>query len=239
MRNLILVWALALFASVYAFSEEETYEEYLNYRADTRAAYESLSYEQKEEARNYSDYVEGKIKQGRLNELSDRAMTRLLEVASRELAKRGYSDQAKIMMGEWLYEQRPKFYERDLGDLPGLSQWITERYLVIELILGKDVCRALHLSDMMTFNHAIPVCLACNPVVDVDEYGRHFIESDSGRFRGFAPCVTWWVTEIICMTASSGIGAFICGPISMGTEYLMREYAAPKISPWLWDKVCN
>lgn len=215
------------------------YEDYSVYREETRAAYNSLSREEQEQAKNYASYVEGKIRQGKLVELSDRAMTELFTRASKELKVRGYNAQASEIIFEWNSQYRQLLYSRDIGDHAPLSNWILEHYMTIELILGASLCRTLHLSDIMTFNSTINICLWCSEPVDVTEYGLHFIESESGKYRGLAPCVTWWITEIICMSATSGMGALFCGPVSMGTEYLMREYGAPKLSLWLWEKVCN
>lgn len=174
-------------------------------------------------------------------ERTDKALNGLFWVAIRNLKKHGHYSTAKKMEREW-NEQRGKLYTfmragRDIGDFEPISLWLAAAYEVLEYTLGYEICRALRLSDIKTFNYTIPVVFSpCKH--GFLEFEMHFVHD--AKYRGLAPVVSYWVSVITCSVATYGAGYFfICSPIGMLVELGMDRWAAPWLAPKIYNLACE
>lgn len=180
----------------------------------------------------------------------DTGMNRALQKAIDELNRRGYVADANIIQDEWQSKFGGSLFTqgRDIGDHKGISDWITETYRRIELILGASFCVESHIAAMLTFNNGIPVVLhPCTFPMDgvsgepIDEYRRNFAGkspvSDS-KYNGVVPEACYFACEIACLAATSGIGSILCGGAATVGEKLMATFVAPKLADRIYSKRC-
>lgn len=178
----------------------------------------------------------------RLAEHTARDLDALMKIAAWNLKRKKYYSQASQLEREWKYHRvaLTSFMMEDgraIGDFEPLSQWLAEKYEMLELILGYEVCRALRLSDIKTFNYTIPVVFKpCEH--GLPEFELHFIHDD--RYRGLMPVVSYWATSITCSIATFGAGYFfICSPIAMLVEVGVDKWAAPWLAPRIFNMACS
>ena len=190
-----------------------------------------------------TDQFERDIKAGHLAYDTDRALNALIRLGWYKLSRVGQKEAANKMLreweGQWQGEVSRLWLTRGIGDHRPLSQWLAEKYTMMEFLLGKDVCHALRLDDIKTINFGIPVVISCVDNVDEVEYGRHFIADEVNGYRGLGPVVAFWVTEFACVGFTWGTGFLYCGPIAMGVEYLTKQFVAPRLNHPLWNLVCQ
>src|SRR3972149_2026155 len=117
------------------------------------------------------------IREGRMRERSNMALNAIVRFAAFKLKAKGHKAKANQLIKEW--EGKWSGYimhvGRDLGDHRPLSQWLAEKYAMLELILGADLCHMLRLDDLKIINYAIPVVFSCVDNVNEVEFGKHFI----------------------------------------------------------------
>lgn len=214
-------------------------------------ASEPLEKKHREFARQQTEILRKEVERDGLPALarrSDQALDNLVRRGVSELHKRGWHGLANQKQSEWERNYRGYLSMRvtgygDIGDHKPLSQWLADFYDAIEEKLGVTICKALHLSDIKTFNYAIPVVF--NPctfdmgsvsISRKDEYRNHFAEG--AVYYGLMPVVTYWVVDIACLFGTSGIGVFFCGPIANFAEMACAEWIAPKLSDRVYDRAC-
>lgn len=183
-----------------------------------------------EGARLHAKRFENDVKLGRLTERTKLALDAIVYYAIFNLKMKGTEEslkQAETIKEEW--EHRFKY--RDLGDHEPVSQWLAEKYSVLEFILGTSVMRATRLEDLKIINYAIPVIFKC--VDNVDEYEFYLHE------QPFLGTVSYWSSFWTCVGFTWGTGALYCGPLSKGVEWLVETMAAPRLNSFLWKKSCN
>lgn len=173
------------------------------------------------------------VEQGRLREKTNGALNAIVRFAVYKLKQKGYKKEAAKLLSEWQgqWDGYLVRMDRDLGDHKPLSKWLAEKYDMLELILGADVCHMLRLDDIKIINFAIPVVFACVDNVDEAEYRKHFVP--------LAGTTIYWVSFFACVGGTWGTGFFFCGPISMGCEFLTENFVAPKLSPPAWKLACR
>ena len=175
---------------------------------------------------------------------SDKALDAMVKIAARELRRRGYGDDAEVMEGEFTDRFKGslaasfKFSALGLGDHRPLSRWLAEQYDKLEDRLGPQVMRMTRLSDLKTFNFAIPVVFNPtgdpyeSPVVEwgADEYRLHFVP--------FAGAVGFWTSWLGCSAASWGAGAvtYACSYVGWAVEWIIMKRVAPKWSDKIYQK---
>jgi hypothetical protein len=178
---------------------------------------------------------------------SDQALDRIIAISLRELRKRGDEAWADQREEEWnskysgfLTQMTSSYY--DIGDHKPLVDWLASFYDHLESVLGVTVCKSLHLSDIKTFNFCIPVVFhPCTFSMDqvpgdrIDEYRNHFAEG--AVYYGLVPVVTYWVIDIACMAATSGIG--LCGLAADAGEFVMGKWISPKLSDRVYKSQCG
>lgn len=132
----------------------------------------------------------------------------------------------------------------DIGDHAPLSHWLAETYDKIEASLGVGTCKLLHISDIKTFNFAIPVvfrpCSFPMDAVTIDrehEYRNHFCKG--GVYYGLIPVTLWWTISIGCWTGTSGVGSFLCAIAASSAEAFMGDVIGPRLSDDIYERVCN
>jgi hypothetical protein len=186
------------------------------------------------------------------NKLPDRA-TYALEIllgrAAKELKARGHKVEADRLLAEWKVKHRRIFYTyalatmRDIGDHQALNQWLADKYEMLEIILGVDICKSLHLSDIKTFLYTPPIVFRPStfPMDNVqgeriDEYRRHF--NEGAVYYGLVPVVSYWVIWGACTVGTSGMGAvaMLCGIAGSVGERLLATFVGPKLSDWVYNK---
>lgn len=226
---------LALFLCIPAFADD---------RADAEA-----------HGKRVAQQLRDDLSQGRLThlaKLTDSALEAVVGRAIAELRRQGVWEYADVKETEWRGQYRGFLVahtmmhpsQRDIGDHAPLVKWLADFYNSVEAMIGVDACKALHLSDIKTFNFCIPVVFRpCSFPMDgvliprKDEYQNHFAEGDV--YYGLVPVVTWWAIEIGCMAGTSGIAAFLCGPAAMAGEYAMGKWLAPKLSDLVFSRSCE
>lgn len=198
-------------------------------------------------AREIEDGIENDtVEMPFLKNYVDRAINGALKRAIGELRKKGAQSFADEIEYEWaMYYGESLFVSnRPIGDHKPISQWLSEKYEQIEAILGIEVCEQLHISDIKSINHGVPVSIhPCSFQMDnvsgdrVDEYVRHIAGGPIGddKYYGVLPVISWWAAEIGCLASG---GAFICGPIAMVTEKVMGV-VSPSIGRKIYEKRCG
>ena len=178
----------------------------------------------------------------RFGEHVQRDLDGLMKIAVWNLKRKRFYSQASQLEREWGYQRvaLTDFITEDgrpIGDFDPLSTWLAEKYEMLELLLGKEVCRALRLSDIKTFNYTIPVVFRpCK--YGLPEFELHFIHDNN--YRGLAPVVAYWASSITCSVATFGAGYFfVCSPIAMLVELGVDRVAAPWLAPRIFNMACS
>lgn len=193
--------------------------------------------------------LERDIKIGKMAERAEKALGTMLSVAEAELSKRGHARDAQVMDFEWNNQFKFTFrnfasgMNKDIGDHAGLSQWLTDKYNMIEAVLGKDICKQTHLSDIKTFNHTIPVVFRpCTFPMDsvpgdrISEYRRHFSEGE--ELYGLVPVTGFWICYAAITFGSSGTFVYFAGILSSIAEKAI-SFVTPDLSDFVYTKACG
>lgn len=199
----------------------------------------SGDYEISSRTRNIANQFERDVKAGGLRYRVDRSLDAIIKLAVYKLKRVGKKKVADQILKEWQDQFEWTLVEdRGITSHAPLSQWIADKTLQLEFLLGKDVMASLRLTDLIVLNFAIPVVLACEDNVDLAEYGQHFVRDD---WYGWAlgPVTVYWTTFFSCVGASWGTGFLYCSPIASGSEFLTGQLVAPNLNEFLWDLVCH
>jgi hypothetical protein len=191
-------------------------------------------------ARQYED----DLKNGRLAKRTDAALDALIRLSAYKLKRIGKVTEANKLLKEWEDQWsgeivRLSMVKRGIGDHKPLSEWLAQKYAMLEFLLGKPACQALRITDIHVINFAIPVVISCVDNVSQDEYYAHFVEDILGGYKGLGPVVSYWVSFFSCVGMSWGTGFLWCSPISQGVEYLSMRLVCPKLNEPLWKLSCN
>lgn len=182
-----------------------------------------------------------------LKKYSDQAINGALERATKELRKKGAYGLADEIEFEWaaFYGQSLFTSERNIGDHKPILQWLSDRYRQIEAVLGVQLCKSLHISDIHSMNHGVPVVFKpCSFPLDnftedqrLEEYIRHFGGGNPGDdiYYGVLPVTGYWAANIGCLSAG---GAFLCGPLAELTERLLG-LVSPFLATKLYNRFCE
>lgn len=226
-RLFVVLWLALLTAGWSAFgctaSDGPT-----NCDEEVRSA--DLSYKSHDAANQFIDDVQ----RGQLRQRTSIALNAMVRYAAFRLRLSGHKDESAKLIAEWesgwdTYLLRAS--ARDLGDHAPLSVWLSEKYAMLEFVLGVDICHFFRLDDIKTLNYAIPVVFSCIDNVDVVEYGRHFIP--------FSGTVVYWASFFACVGGTWGTGFLFCSPISVGAEFITKNWAAPALNEPAWDLACH
>ncbi len=180
---------------------------------------------------------------------TNRALGAILKIAARNLRYRGFGDDAKYLEEGWkrldgevirLNEAR---LTRRITDYAPLSSYLAVAYFILEEKLGYEICRALHLDLIQSFNYTLRFIFVEPCVNGEKEFFYHFVADDDAVFhpyKGLAPATSYLLTAIGCNVATFGAGIFwLCGPLSMGVEYVMTHAIGPAVSPKLFNAICS
>lgn len=193
--------------------------------------------------------VERDILNGKLADRTEKALDRMFLIAGSELRKRGYISEAYQLSLEWNETYRTSFRNyaagmRDIGDHKPLNEWIAEKYQMIELVLGVDVCKAMHLSDIKTLNYAIPVVFRpCSFPMDFvdgersDEYVRHF--NEGAVYFGLFPVVVYWSVYIGCTVGTAGTGFILVCGLAGGLGERLSSIIGDNLGEKIYDRACG
>lgn len=184
--------------------------------------------------------------------LSDWALDNLVDRGVERLRAAGRKDEADWYQAEWTFHfsgtltrlEDARLNARDIGDHQPLLKWLAGFYDLLELALGVEVCKALHLSDIKTFNYTVPVVFRpCTFPMDHvtatrrDEYRNHF--SAGKVYYGLFPVVTYWAVDVPCMIGTAGLAALLCGPAASVGEWFCSHTVAPWLSDRIFDGFCG
>lgn len=237
MKKLLVILFAALCLSVMAQADTEMYEEIHGNGIYTVS--------QENEASGRLERLVRRFDEGGLVEMAEeteRDLDGLFWIAVRNLKRRGHYGLAREIESGWRKQKDTLFIlalksNRDIGDFKPLSQWLATAYDKIEAALGLEICRALRLSDIKTYNYTIPVVFRPCSVNEM-QYELHFIHDS--KYRGFFPTTAYWATSITCSVATFGAGYFfICSPIAMLVELGADRWAAPWLAPRIWEAACG
>lgn len=213
---------LAVFLSVPAYSDDSQGEEPIMGHGLPEVSTKT---------QKMSKQFEKEVKSGRLQRKTNTALDAIVRLSVYKLNRIGKKAEAAQLLKEWKDQWDGYLIRRDLGDHAPLSQWLAEKYAILEFILGVDVCHALRLDDIKIINYAIPVVFSCIDDVDLVEYEKHF--------DPLVGTAAYWVTFFACVGGTWGTGFLFCGPIAMGVEYLSENFAAPRLCPMAFGWACK
>ena len=175
---------------------------------------------------------------------SDRAVGRMISFAAFLLDRKGYTNDAIRLRGEYTTHYTHAVYyhylgvqQVDLGDHKPLSQWLADWYDALDALLGPTVMEMTHLVDIKILNFAIPVVFHPKGYLgdswDMKEYRNHFVP--------FSGAVSYWITWSVCVGATWGAGAitFLCGPIAEVSKYIVVKRIAPTLSDKIYTHYTN
>jgi len=220
--------------------------------SDGEESYNSLPQEHQDHVRGTARAIRQEIEDGGMPRLAlrtDQALDQLVARGVSELRDKG--DDIYATRTEWDWKQNYQGYltrglmlrgGRDIGDHAPLIKWLASFYDHLESVLGVDACRALHLSDIKTFNFCIPVVFhPCTFPMDSvqgareDEYRRHFAKG--AVYYGLMPVILYWTADIACLAGTYGTGiGWLCGPISSAAEFITGKWIAPKVSDFVFER---
>lgn len=187
----------------------------------------------------------------RMQKRVDAAANGALNVAVGELKKKGKFELSDQIKTEWqMYYGSSLFASnRNIGDHKPVSQWLSDRYEQIELVLGKSFCINSHIADLKSLNFGVPVVFhPCNFPMDmikdprVVEYKRHFCGGTAGddEYNGVLPVVSYWAVYVGCEAASQGLGfVAVCGMAATGVEKFIQNFVAGAVSDRIYNKSCG
>lgn len=159
---------------------------------------------------------------------TDRNLNAMIRLAIFNLRLQGRGDLADQIKDEWENQWQGALVTqtmlKDLGDHEPLSQWLAVVTATIELVIGPQAMKFLHLDDLVIINYAIPVVFnPTDPEWDQAEYKLHFVP--------LAGVTAYWGSYIACVGATWGGGiVFLCTPVGMISENLVVKFVAPKMS---------
>jgi hypothetical protein len=64
------------------------------------------------------------------------------------------------------------------------------------------------------------------------------VHDEEVAIRGLGPTSAYWVSQVACLGLSMSSGFLFCGPISMGVEWVAKNYVFPKLNEPLWKRAC-
>lgn len=176
---------------------------------------------------------------------TDQAIENMIQASKVVLTSYGYEDEANAISLEYNlkyknYAVRQMLGDKELGDFPPMSEFLTKVHNKIEDLIGEFLCKMFHLHDLMIINYSMPVVFAPSKY-DLENYIDHSAGHKFGWFwihHGFYGVVTYWIVNWTCggFTAGMGIITFICGPISGFAESAMDSYIAPPVSEAIWKR---
>jgi hypothetical protein len=179
--------------------------------------------------------VSEKLKNAQFPEVTQQALGALVQTGVQALQANGFTNEATRFSQQWQTTYANYFtgmQSRALGDHQPLSQWLVGFYNTLLADLGPDVCNFLNLSDIYIFNYSIPVVF--NPTgLNGDtwnqaEYANHFVP--------FAAATTYWISDLSCEAATTGLISWTCGVLANGPRYLMQNYLAAPISDYVYGQ---
>jgi len=181
----------------------------------------------------------------RLAQTTFTALEGLLKFTYMTLRANGHWSLAYALQREWHYDQRHRFERylyaqgRVIGDYPPLSQWLADWYDKIEAALGKPMCDLLHISDIKSINHGIPVVFdPCFPQWTKQDFKEHF--ATDGIYHGLGSVVVYWVSYATCSFGSFGTGFFVfCAAFCNGVEYAFEYTIAGPLADKIYDLACG
>lgn len=183
------------------------------------------------------------VKFGQLPYRINETVDALLRLGAYKLKRSGHKKEASQMIREWERDWNEEIIRisksRGIGDHKPLVQWLSDKYRMMEFLLGKDICHSLRLDDLHTINHAIPVVISCIDNVSEDEFFLHFVDDYVNGYRGLGPVVVYWTSFFTCTGFSWGVGFLGCSPIAMGAEWITKGVVAPRLNRPLWSLACN
>lgn len=185
---------------------------------------------------------------------TDTALASIISHAVSTLHDQGFDRQAEEINMQFKSSYRGyvtmMVSQRHIGDFAPLLQWMTTTYNSIEAALGVQTCKALHLSDLKTLNYCIPVCFKpCTFALSGrfdrrTEYRLHFAMDNGGvgdpenSLYGLSSVIVYWVIDVGCLSATSGLASCLCGIAASGGEYFMGNLIAPPIANKIFDAAC-
>lgn len=182
--------------------------------------------------RNLTDNFRLEIDRGELGRRTDRALDALINFAAYRLKRAGHNNEANTLIREWNENWRGSLIlYHGIGDHRPLSEWLAQKYTILELILGEQICQWTRLEDIKVFNFAVPVVFSCLDSVDLKEYEAHF--------EPFLGVVAYWSTFVGCTGGTWGTGFLFCSPIALGVEYLTETFVSPRTVDTAWSWACQ
>ena len=174
---------------------------------------------------------------------TDYVLNGIMEKAYRNLRDKGFYDEADGIRGEWRALHRGRIASRDIGDFPGVFNFIDRTYFKLEKLLGYEVAHALRLDDLLTlnrFNEVLDPCIHGEKEFTAVFCGdKHVNPHNPHPHRGWLPVLSFWSTELSCDITSVGLLSWFCGPISILVEWDVDKYDAPWLAPHIFAGACE
>ena len=172
------------------------------------------------------------------------------------LKDHGHDTEADQITQEWetaeqfnLYSDIGNLKYRHIGDHAPISQWLKNTSMTFRILLGVNIWKGTHLSDLETLNSGLPVVVKpCSFPMDSvtiqrqDEYRNHFAYDDTpsggDELYGVGAVLTYWAVETPCLMATGGLLGLFCSPVSSIAESLFGKHIGQKLSDKIFTKMC-
>jgi hypothetical protein len=175
----------------------------------------------------------------------DNAVNALLGRADDVLRAQGHMKLADEIAADYIVYQhaykKMVFGDKEIGDHPPMSEWLTNVHNKIEGAIGEFWCEFFHFHDIKIINYAVPVVF--NPkLYKLEDYKDHFaghlILGFWWEHHGLAGVVTYWLVTAVCAAGTSGMGAatFACSPIAAVSEHVIDKHLAPPVASRIWKR---
>lgn len=169
-----------------------------------------------------------------LSRRTQKALNGLVFVGTNELKKRGFGRAADQWKSQW-EENFVNYFENvdllGLGDHAPLNKWLTGFYRDLEAKLGRTICEALYLTDILVFNYAIPVVFhplgLKGDTWSIVEYRKHFVP--------FAAATAYWAAQIGCLFVTDMLGSVMCSFAAVIPRYAMQDVLAAPLSDFVYN----
>lgn len=181
-----------------------------------------------------ADQVHQSFDDGTTAQKTSDALDGMVATAEIRLREAGYDDDADEMVAQYAgyhgFMLRPKALTA-VGDHDPIA-WMHNLAMKLNELLGPQIMKLSHLSDIDLLAYCIPVVHWCEDQVDAKEYSLHFC-LEMG-------IIAYWTADLACTFASYGTAyALICSPIGDLAEEIVSRIVAPKFSDKFWAKACG
>lgn len=172
--------------------------------------------------------IESDVESGKLADRTMEALNVLVNRGAMELIRAGFDNEAH----DWINSWKNNLFAQDLGDHEPLIQWLSDYYRWLQKRLSAKVLRLTGLTDILIFNHGIPVAFHVNGWQGDDwdsvEYQKHFVP--------LSGAIAYWICYAACSASAPPLVGYACGLMSEVPRFAMVKWVGPGLSNRVYKK---